>query len=39
MIEALKGGAALSMGVDHDSLRVSVTVPDAVRRSLSNDLR
>jgi hypothetical protein len=38
-IEALKGGAALSMGVDHDSLRVSVTVPDAVRRSLSNDLR
>jgi hypothetical protein len=39
MIEALKGGAALSMGVDHDNLRVSVTVPDAVRRSLSNDLR
>jgi hypothetical protein len=39
MIEALKGGAALSMGVDHDNLRVSVTVPDAVRGSLSNDLR
>ncbi len=38
MIKALKAGAALAMGVDHDNLRVSVTVPDAVRGSLVNDL-
>jgi hypothetical protein len=38
MIKALKGGATLAMGVDHDNLRVTVTVPDAVRASLVNDL-
>lgn len=38
MIMALKGGAGLAMGVDHDNLKVVVTVPDAVRQSLTNDL-
>ena len=38
MIMALKGGAGLAMGVDHDNLKVVVTVPDAVRDSLVNDL-
>jgi hypothetical protein len=38
MIEALKGGAALTMGVDHENLDVRVTVPDGVRKSLINDL-
>lgn len=38
MIAALKGGAALAMGVDHDNLGIDVTVPDAVRASLGNDL-
>jgi hypothetical protein len=38
MIEALKGGAALTMGVDHENLDVRVTVPGAVRKSLINDL-
>jgi hypothetical protein len=38
MIKALKGGAPLAMGVDHDHLDVRVTVPDAVRASLINDL-
>ena len=38
MIAALKGGAGLAMGVDHDNLQVVVTVPDAVRGSLINDL-
>jgi hypothetical protein len=33
MIKALKGGAALAMGVDHDNLDVSVTVPDARART------
>lgn len=37
-IMALKGGAGLAMGVDHDNLKVVVTVPDAVRKSLTNDL-
>jgi len=38
MVMALKGGAGLAMGVDHDNLRVVVTVPEAVRDSLANDL-
>lgn len=38
MIAALKGGAALAMGVDHDNLGIDVTVPDDVRASLGNDL-
>lgn len=38
MIMALKGGAGLAMGVDHDNLGVVVTVADAVRSSLINDL-
>jgi hypothetical protein len=38
MIMALKGGAGLAMGVDHDNLKVVVSVPDAVRSSLVNDL-
>lgn len=38
MILALKGGAGLAMGVDHDNLKVVVSVPDAVRNSLTNDL-
>jgi len=38
MVSALKGGTALHMGVDHDNLQVDVTVPDAVRGSLVNDL-
>jgi hypothetical protein len=38
MIKALKGGAPLAMGVDHDNLDVRVSVPDAVRASLINDL-
>lgn len=38
MILALKGGAGLAMGVDHDNLNVVVSVPDAVRSSLTNDL-
>src|SRR5690606_5930493 len=38
MILALKGGAGLAMGVDHDNLKVVVSVPEAVRDSLSNDL-
>jgi hypothetical protein len=38
MIQALKGGVGLAMGVDHDNLNVTVTVPDPVRASLVNDL-
>ena len=38
MVQALKGGVGLAMGVDHDNLAVTVTVPDAVRASLVNDL-
>lgn len=38
MILALKGGAGLAMGVDHDNLAVVVTVADAVRKALTNDL-
>ena len=38
MIQALKGGIGLAMGVDHDNLQVTVTVPDNIRSSLVNDL-
>ena len=38
MVATLQGGAGLAMGVDHDNLAVTVTVPDAVRDSLVNDL-
>jgi hypothetical protein len=38
MVAALKGGATLHMGVDHDNLQIDVTVPDAVRGSLVRDL-
>ena len=38
MVQALKGGVGLAMGVDHENLDVTVTVPDAVRASLVNDL-
>jgi hypothetical protein len=38
MVQALKGGAALAMGIDHENLEVNVSVPDAVRGSLVNDL-
>lgn len=38
MVKGLKGGVALAMGVDHDNLGIDVTVPDAVRASLVNDL-
>jgi len=38
MVMALKGGAGLAMGADHDNLKVIVNVPDAVRASLVNDL-
>lgn len=37
MIQALKGGVGLAMGVDHDNLEVTVTVPDNVRTSLIED--
>jgi hypothetical protein len=39
MVQALKGGVGLAMGVDHDNLAVTVTVPDAIRASLVNDLK
>ncbi len=39
MVQALKGGVGLAMGVDHDNLGVTVTVPDAIRASLVNDLK
>jgi hypothetical protein len=38
MIQGLKNGAGLAMGVDHHNLTVGVTVPEAVRRSLIDDL-
>jgi len=39
MVQALKGGVGLAMGVAHDNLAVTVTVPDAIRASLVNDLK
>ena len=39
MVEAMKGGASLSLGVDHDRYRhVQGPLPAAVRDSLSRDL-
>ena len=38
MIQGLKGGIGLAMGVDHDNLQVTVTVPDNVRAALVDDL-
>ena len=38
MRDALKGGAALSVGVDHPNYRASVCVAPEVRRSLAEDL-
>lgn len=38
MIRSAKDGAALFMGVDHENLRIEVTVPDTVRSALINDL-
>ncbi|MFY9316965.1 MAG: DUF3501 family protein [Burkholderiales bacterium] len=38
MCAALKGGAGLSVGVDHPNYRASVQVEPGMRRSLSNDL-
>ncbi len=38
MVMALKGGAGLAMGADHENLKVVVSLPDAVRASLVNDL-
>jgi len=38
MVMALKSGAGLAMGADHENLKVVVSVPDAVRASLVNDL-
>jgi len=39
MVQALKGGVGLAMGVDHENLEVTVSVPDNVRASLANDLK
>jgi hypothetical protein len=39
MVEAMKGGASLSLGVDHDNYRhIQGPLPAAVRDSLSRDL-
>jgi len=38
MRAALKGGAGLSVGIDHPNYRASVQVEPAMRRSLANDL-
>jgi hypothetical protein len=39
MIHAAKGGAPISIGVDHDNYRHSVSpLPDTVRQALSRDL-
>ena len=38
MIAALKGGAALTMGIDHPAYQASVTPPAVVRESLIADL-
>jgi hypothetical protein len=35
---ALRGGAPLSMGIDHDALDYAVDIPDDVRASLIEDL-
>jgi hypothetical protein len=39
MVEAMKSGASLSLGVDHDNYRhIQGPLPAAVRDSLSRDL-
>jgi hypothetical protein len=39
MVAALRGGAALSIGVDHPNYSVAVArIPDAMRASLMADL-
>jgi hypothetical protein len=37
-IRAAKGGADIKMGIDHDEMRCEVTLGDATRRSLVQDL-
>jgi hypothetical protein len=37
-IAAVKGGADIKMGIDHDEMRCEVTVTDDTRRSLARDL-
>jgi Protein of unknown function (DUF3501) len=39
MIASLREGAALAIGVDHEHYRHEAQVPEAVRRSLTADLR
>jgi len=39
MVQAMKGGATLSIGVDHEHYRHSVSpLPDAIRNALAGDL-
>ena len=38
MVTGVKGGAGLSVGIDHPSYRSAVTVGDASRRTLAEDL-
>jgi hypothetical protein len=38
MVETLKAGAALAVGVDHDQYRHTVGLPEAVRDTLARDL-
>ena len=38
MREALRAGAALAMGVDHEAYRVETAIPAPVRESLARDL-
>jgi len=37
-IAAVKGGADIKMGIDHQAMTCEVTLPDATRRSLLGDL-
>lgn len=37
-ISAVKAGADIRMGIDHEAMRCEVTLEDATRRSLLNDL-
>lgn len=37
-VRAAKGGADIKMGIDHDEMRCEVTLGDATRRSLVQDL-
>ena len=38
MVEAVKSGAAVSAGIDHDEYRIVVDLPTAIRESLLADL-